>query len=277
VQTPGPGDRTDQGGPPEDPARAARREAARNFLAIGKAPDPKAVERGHSAFVSNCGFCHGTNATGGATGPDLVRSVLVLHDEGTGKEIGPVIRNGRPAKGMPAFPFSDAQVSDIAAFLQARHQAASNRMEYQIQNIVTGDSKAGAAYFSEHCANCHSPTGDLAHIAAKYDAVALQSRFLYPRTRESFGGPSGPVDPRQQKTADVKLSNGQTYSGTLNRIDDFSVSLTNSSGEHQSWLFDAEKGIQVTVHDPLKEHAELLPKYSNADMHNVLAYLETLK
>jgi mono/diheme cytochrome c family protein len=276
VQQPGPGDRKDNGAQQEDPARAGRREAVRNFLALGKAPDPQAVERGHSAFVSNCGFCHGTNARGGATGPDLVRSVLVLHDEGTGKEIGPVIRNGRPAKGMPSFNMTDAQIGDLGAFLLSRTQAAANRMEYQIQNIVTGDPKAGQAYFGEHCASCHSPTGDLAHIASKYDEVALQSRFLYPRAHESFGS-AEPVDPRQQRTVEVKLPNGKTYSGTLDRIDDFSVSLTNSAGEHQSWLFDAEPGIQVKVHDPLKEHAELLPKYSNADMHNMLAYLETLK
>src|SRR4051812_9624354 len=141
VQPPGPGDRTGNEGAKEDPARAAMREQARNFLAIGKPPDPQAVERGHSLFVSNCGFCHGTNARGGATGPDLVRSVLVLHDQGSGKEIGPVIHNGRPAKGMPGFPLTDAQISDISAYLLSRTQAAANRMEYQIQNIVTGDPK----------------------------------------------------------------------------------------------------------------------------------------
>ena len=38
-----------------------------------------------------------------------------------------------------------------------------------------------------------------------------------------------------------------------------------------------EHNIKVEVQDPLAEHVELLKKYTNADMHNILAYLETLK
>jgi mono/diheme cytochrome c family protein len=249
----------------------------RNFLAIGAAPDPEAVKRGQALFVSTCGFCHGSNATGGNTGPDLVRSVLVLHDQGTGKEIGPVIHNGRPGKGMPSFNLSDAQIKDIAAFLLSRTQAAANRGGYKIQNIVTGDAKEGEAYFNAHCASCHSATGDLAHIASKYDPVALQGRFLYPRTERWPGEPGPPPDPRGEKTVTVTLASGQTYNGKLERIDDFSVALSEPSGVYHSWLFDAEKGIHVEVHDPLAKHLELLKQYTNEDMHNILAYLETLK
>ena len=262
--------------PPPPDQNAAEKEAVRNFLAIGAPPDPEAVKRGQALFVSTCGFCHGSNAGGGATGPDLVRSVLVLHDQGTGKEIGSVIHNGRPGKGMPAFSLSDAQIKDIAAFLLSRTQAAANRMEYKILNVVTGDPKAGENYFAAHCANCHSPTGDLAHIAGKMDAAALQSRFLYPRTQQSFG-PGEPPDPRAQKTVTVTLASGQTFSGKLDRIDDFSVSLTDPAGEYHSWLYDSERGINVQVNNPLQGHIDLLKQYTNADMHNILAYLETLK
>jgi len=166
---------------PQAPATAPRQpninDAMRNFFGLGPPPDRAAVERGQQLFVTSCGFCHGTNATGGNSGPDLVRSVLVLHDEGTGSQIGPVILNGRPAKGMPKFPMTDAQVKDIAAFLLSRSQSAANRMTYKILNVVTGDPKAGEVYFSSHCSSCHSATGDLAHIAVKYDATTLQSRF----------------------------------------------------------------------------------------------------
>jgi small nuclear ribonucleoprotein (snRNP)-like protein len=89
--------------------------------------------------------------------------------------------------------------------------------------------------------------------------------------------PGPPPDPRAEKTVTVTLASGQTFTGKLERIDDFSVALTDPSGEYHSWLFDAEKGINVQVHDPLKEHAELLRQYTNADMHNILAYLETMK
>ena len=272
----GAGDRT--GGAPQNEKPSAEKQAseeARAFLAIGAAPDPAAVKRGQAVFVASCGFCHGSNAHGGNTGPDLVRSVIVLHDKGTAKEITPVIRNGRPGKGMPSFPnLTDAQIKDIAAFLLSRNQAAANRMDYKILNIVTGDPKLGEAYFAAHCASCHSATGDLAHIAGKYQPEKLQSRFLYPRNSDDSGGEG---DPHAEKTVTVTLASGQSFVGKLGHVDDFSVSLTDPSGVYHSWLFGAEPGIKVQVHDPLAEHAALLKQYSNADMHNILAYLETLK
>lgn len=255
----------------------AVREAIRNFLAIGAPPNPEAVKRGQAIFVSTCGFCHGPNATGGAQGPNLVRSTVVLHDQGTGKEIGPVVHNGRPGKGMPSFPnFTDAQIHDIAQFLLGRTQAAANRMEYSIQNIVTGSPQTGQAYFQAHCSTCHSAAGDLAHIATKYEPVALEGRFLYPGNSHEFGmGP--PPDPRAEKHVTVTLPSGATYSGVLAHLDDFSVALRESSGVYRSWVFDDVKGIKVEVQDPLAEHLKLLHQYSDADMHNILAYLETLK
>jgi mono/diheme cytochrome c family protein len=262
-----------------EPRRAnpAQEEALRNFFALGAPPDPAAVQRGQAIFVSTCGFCHGTSANGGQGGPTLVRSVVVLHDQGTGKEIGPVIHNGRPAKGMPAFPnLTDAQIHDIAAFLLSRTQAAANRMDYTIQNIVTGDPKAGETYFAAHCQSCHSPTEDLAHIASKYDSVALEGRFLYPVTSNYFGEGT-PPDPRALKKVTVTLPSGETYSGVLVRIDDFSVALREPSGVYHSWIYNDVKGLRVQVDDPLKGHVELLHQYTDADMHNILAYLETLK
>lgn len=263
-------------GKPAAPAEPNRGDMMRKFLGIGAAPDPAAVDRGQKLFVANCAFCHGSTANGGATGPDLVRSVVVLHDDGTGQQIGPVVLNGRPDKGMPKFNLTEAQIKDIAAFLLGRTQAAANRGTYQIQNIVTGDAKAGETYFSAHCSSCHSTSGDLAHIASKFDPVALQSRFLYPRDRRRRDA-EGPANPRTETTVKVTLASGQSYEGRLERIDDFSVALVEPSGEYHSWLFDAEKGIKVDVHNPLQAHADMLPQYTNADMHNILAYLETLK
>jgi cytochrome c oxidase cbb3-type subunit 3 len=244
------------------------RPARPNFFGLAPAPDPLAVQRGQQSFVANCGFCHGSTAKGGNNGPDLVRSVLVLDDEGSGTLVGPVILEGRPSKGMPKFAMTGGQIKDIAAFLLSLSHAAVNRGEYKILNVVTGYPKAGMAYFKAHCSACHSPTGDLAHIAAKYEPPALQARFLYPKARLSA---------RAQITAKVTLRSGQSFSGILSSIDDFSVALVDASGQYRSWLLDEESGIKVALNDPLAGHEQLLKSYTDADMHNVVAYLETLR
>src|SRR5579871_3129765 len=220
------------------------REIIRTAMGIGAPPNPEAASRGQKTFVATCGFCHGTNATGGAQGPNLVRSTMVLHDQGTGKEIGPVIHNGRPDKGMPGFAnLGDDQVHDIAQFLLGRTQAAANRMEYTIQNIVTGDQSAGQAYFQAHCAACHSPSGDLAHIANRFDPVALEGRFLYPANNPYGMGP--PPDPRTQKHVTVTLPSGIRYSGVLVHIDDFGVALRDNASAYRSWVYDDVPGLRV--------------------------------
>lgn len=242
-----------------------------NMLISRAVPDEAAVERGQKIFVGNCGFCHGTTAQGGDTGPDLVRSPLALDDE-RGDKIGPVLEQGRPSKGMPAFHLPPDQVQDIAAFLRSRQQAAIDRNAYTILNVVTGDRDKGREYFNGagRCHSCHSPTGDLAGVAKKYDAVTLQSRFLYPRP------PQGQRDvhsPRTQVT--VTTAAGQSFAGTLEFMDDFNVALRDTSGDYHAFTRDAH--LKVEIRDPLAAHAELLKKYSDADMHNLLAYLETMK
>jgi cytochrome c oxidase cbb3-type subunit 3 len=239
-----------------------------NMLISRAVPDPAAVERGQKIFSANCGFCHGSNAQGGDTGPDLVRSPLALDDE-RGDKIAPVILQGRANKGMPAFHLPAEQIQDIAAFLRSRQQAAIDRNAYTILNVVTGDAQKGREYFNGegHCSTCHSPKGDLAGVGKKYDAVALQSRFLYPRAR--------PGDSQTQPEVTIQLPSGKSFSGSLEYLDDFDVALRDSAGEYHSFARDAH--LKLEVRDPLAAHAELLKKYSDADMHNILAYLVTLK
>jgi cytochrome c oxidase cbb3-type subunit 3 len=238
-----------------------RLQRGRDFLGLAPPADPAAAARGEKLFVANCGFCHGNNAKG-AEGPDLLRSSVVLHDE-KGKLIAPVVLAGRPARGMPAFAsMSQAQIFDIAEFLHSRVEAAVNRYGYQIQNVVTGDAAAGLAYFSHSCSQCHAAAEDLAHIGSKFEAVALQARFLYPD--ESV---------KKQK-ARIISADGKTFSGVVKRIDDFDVAIFDEAGVYHSW---PREKVKVEMEDPLRAHRELLAHYSDADMHNLLAYLVTLK
>jgi cytochrome c oxidase cbb3-type subunit 3 len=226
-------------------------------------PDP-AIERGHKQFEQACGFCHGPDATG-ARGPDLVRSPLVAHDV-KGDLVGTVIHQGRPDKGMPAMPLTDEQVSDIAAFLHARATEAlrSNGVPrgYPAEKLLTGNADAGKVFFNGAggCHQCHSPAGDLAKIAGKYSPVDLEAHMLYPEGRHT--------------TAVVTLPSGKQIKGPLVHADDFVVSLQDTSGWYRSFSRDA---VKVELQDPLAAHRELLGKLTQADVHNLFAYLETLK
>ena len=173
--------------------------------------DPASVARGKTTFVSTCGFCHGSNATGGEKGPDLLRSVLVLDDEG-GKNIATVVLKGRPEKGMPRFPLTPAQITDIANFLHNSIESTKDRDNYKILNIVTGDPKAGEAYFNGkgRCNSCHSVTGDLKGVASKYEPVTLQGKFLQPNFTWTEGTPPQTVT---AISVTVTLPSGESYTG----------------------------------------------------------------
>jgi len=215
-------------------------------------------------YAANCAFCHGANARG-AEAPNLLRSPLVLHDE-KGELIAPAIAKGWPDKGMPAFPnIAASQSQDIAQFLHLQVELVANRGIYKRLNVLTGDAKAGEAYFNGAggCKTCHSTTGDLAHVASKYPQPdQLQNRFVWP------GGQAA-----SQKVT-VTLPSGQTVSGTLKRIDDINISMYDASGAFHSW---PREGLKVEMEDRLAEHRQLLDKYTDADMHNLTAYLATLK
>lgn len=230
-------------------------------------PDPQAVERGRRAFVSACGFCHGDDATGNR-GPDLVRSPLVNHDD-HGNLIGPVIKNGRPDKGMPAFPMSDSQVADIVAFLHGQVLAALHSAhvsgDYPLEKLLTGNAAAGKQYFfgAGGCSACHSPTADLAGVAKRLKPIDLQSKMIYPGHRGE-----------QQGTVTVLLPSGKRIEGRLAHLDEFSVALWNSAGWYQSW---PRSEVKVTLHDPLEGHKKVMETITNTEMHNLFAYLETLQ
>ncbi|MBZ5696383.1 MAG: cytochrome c [Acidobacteriia bacterium] len=242
----------------QPPARAGASEAAAQAAA---------AERGRALFKQNCAACHADDATGGR-GPDLIRSSLVRHDKG-GDLIGPVVTGGRADKGMPPFPLADSQVADLVAFVQAQITLFDLHTRFgpypndiPAERLATGTVEAGKAYFEGPggCTKCHSVTGDLAGIAKKYNPPDLEVRFLYPS-----GSPT---------TAVVTLPSGKKFEGTLLLNDGFYVAINGKDGWYHSWPRSA---VKVEVTDPLAAHAELLQKYTDADMHNLFTYLVTLK
>ena len=272
----------DQAAEKQKAANAQQKDAAKKDdsadaleALLGPKIDKEAAERGRKTFVPTCGFCHGNDAHG-KSGPDLVRSSLVLHDN-AGDAIGPVIRNGRLDRGMPAFAaLTTEQIADISTFLHSRAADVSNRFAYKIGDVITGDAQRGAAFFNGdgHCASCHSSTGDLAHVASKYDAAELQRRMLYPAPNliDVFMGKA--VTPPEPPKVTVHLANGEQVSGTLDHLDEFTVSLHDASGWPRSF---SRESVTIDVQDLRAAHESLLPKYTDEQMHDVLAFLETLK
>lgn len=231
------------------------------------AEDPAAVQRGAALFKSSCGFCHGADATGGR-GPDLVRSPILVHDD-HGTLLEPVIRNGRPDKGMPSFAtMKDDQIADIVAFLHHQFSAARHSShvpgDYPLAKLLTGNAQAGKAFFdgAGNCSSCHSVTKDLAGIAKKYSPIDLQQNMLYPQVKNLH------------KTAVVTLRDGTRFEGTVLHQDEFGIGIICQDGWYRSWPTEA---VTIAVRDPLQTHRDLMSKYTEADVHNLFAYLETLK
>lgn len=167
---------------------------------------------------------------------------------------------------MPAFQLADEQIRQIAAFLHQQAKLASTvasriPSEYPLQQLLVGNAEAGKAYFNGagRCAQCHSPTGDLAHIASKYKPIDLQGRIVFPDGAKS--------------TATVVDQAGRLYSGEVLYNDEFFVTLM-SEGEPRTW---DKRLAKVTIKDPLAAHVALLTQYTDQDIHDLFAYLELFK
>jgi cytochrome c oxidase cbb3-type subunit III len=250
--------------------------------ALSPVTDQAAIERGKALHVEHCGFCHGANARGGSGGPDLTRSVLVQEDEG-GKQLGAFLGVGRPDRGMPKFDMPAPQVADLAAFLHSAIYLNSNRRLYKILDILVGDPKAGQAYFNGagRCSTCHSPTGDLKGVGAKYEPATLQGRLLMPRGRPGGGRGGPPAGPLYMEPTAIKvtvtLPSGESASGGLVRLTDFDVTLYDgAAGRIRSFLRNGDVP-KVVVTDPLQAHLDHLSTWTDTEMHNMTAYLASLK
>jgi cytochrome c oxidase cbb3-type subunit 3 len=227
------------------------------------------IQQGERRFSSECGFCHGRDAAGGETGPDLTRSDLVAKDV-RGDRIGPVLRSGRAAEGMPAFNLKESDVAAIVAFIHDQKTKAEalggGRRSVEAADLATGDASAGRAYFNGAggCSGCHSETGDLHGVASRYKGLSLLQRMLYP---------SGRPEPAMPKVTITRAS-GEPIVAQLASEDEFTIVVLDPSGARKTYKKDE---VKFKIDDPKSAHFDQLGKYTDRDMHNVFAYLDTLK
>jgi cytochrome c oxidase cbb3-type subunit 3 len=247
--------------------------------------DPVLIERGKGLYTINCSACHGPDLRGGATGgPNLLRSAVVLNDQ-SGELILPIVRGARAERGMPALPLGDDDVKAVAEFIHsivatARNQGAPPATEAPPPNALVGDASAGEKYFSAKCSSCHQPTGDLQGFGSRFpEAKALQNGWVAGGgggRSSGRGGPQAAAPNRRTVTVTVTQPSGEKSQGRLVRIDNFIVTLEESDGSIRSFRRDGDRP-KVEINDPMEGHRALLLVLTDKDMHDVTAYLATLK
>jgi mono/diheme cytochrome c family protein len=236
--------------------------------------DVVAADRGRALYGVECITCHGSAARGTEAAPSLIRSIVVLNDR-YGSLLGPFFKKGHPMQsGRPSAELSRPEAVDLMHFLRQRiNDTLRGSAVFTVGDVVVGNAAAGKAWFdgAGGCATCHSPTGDLSGLATRIPApVDVQQRMLFPLRRTGKGGEATRTD----VTVTVTQPSG-TVTGVLVQEDDFFVTLRDHSGILR--VIRQGAGVTVDTNDPLRAHRELLDRITDANMHDVVAYLVTLR
>ena len=251
--------------------------------------DPAVIARGRALYGVHCTACHGADLRGGDQGgPNLLRSQIILTIN-NGENIVPVIRDGRQgAVGtMPAFsPARERHARDCRVHPQrdgpgrTSGPAARTGDAGRIERARRRRRRRDSVYFARVCSRCHSPTGDLQGIADARGRRRVRCRtcgFRAASADAAVGGGGGRGDAEAAASQVTVTAPGSApVTGRLVRIDDFVVTLLQDDGVRRT--FRREGAVpKVEINDPLEPHRRLVLELTDRDMHNVTAYLATLK
>jgi cytochrome c oxidase cbb3-type subunit 3 len=244
------------------------------------------LARGKGIYESNCAACHGVDLRGGQQGgPNLLRSQTVLSDK-EGELVAPIVQGGRPnppagAPPMPAFPFPPDDIKAVAEYLHSVLGRAGNQGRppegdmVPPEKVLVGDASAGQAVFGARCAACHSVTGDLRAVASRVpDPRELQNLWVAGGAGGGRGGRGGA--PTRPVTVTVTPVSGPRIEGRLVRIDDFIVTLVQADDSRRTFIRNGSDP-KIELRDPADAHRKLVPTLTDTEMHNVTAYLWTIR
>jgi cytochrome c oxidase cbb3-type subunit 3 len=246
--------------------------------------DPAQIARGKTIYGISCTSCHGADLRGGDLGgPNLLRSQVALSDR-DGELILPIIQGSRQNAGMPAVSMSPDDAHAVATYVRSVLETIGTQGKppaagQEAPSVLVGNASEGQAYFAAKCSNCHSATGDLQGIATRIaDPKALQNTWVSGGgggRRGGRGAAQASADARTVTVA-VTLPSGERTEGRLVLIDDFLVTVGLADGTMRTFRRDGDVP-KVEVRDPLKAHRDLLSTYTDKAMHDLTAYLVTLK
>jgi len=290
AQQGGGGGRGGAGGPDQGRGGAPAPAQTPAVRQIPRSPvvDQAAHDRGRALWASHCIDCHGSQARGSDTGPNIIRTKTVNFDrmaEQAGSVLGPFLKAGHPTQSKkPSASFTDEEVVSLANFLRQRvNDTMRGAAVFTVGDIVIGDPKAGDAYFNGEggCATCHNATtGSLSGVATRIpEPVDLQQRMLFPggggRGRGRGAPPAGAAPDRNAITVTIAPASGPPLSGVLVEESDFYIALRDADGTIRT--VRRTPGMKVVKTNPLQAHIDLLDRISDKQIHDLVAYLETLK
>jgi cytochrome c oxidase cbb3-type subunit 3 len=261
-----------------------------NPVARNPVVDPAAHDRGRDLWAKQCIDCHGPQARGSDKGPNIIRSTVVNFDRSSvtpGSALGPFLKKGHPTQsGTPSSSFTDDQIVALAHFLRQRvNDTMRGSPLFVPGDVLTGDAKAGEAFFNGEggCSTCHTAASrSLAGIRSRVSStVDLQQRMLFPGGGRGRGGrgrgaapPAAAPNPNAI-TVTITPASGAPLSGVLVDQDSFFVTLRDATGAVKT--VRRAPGMKVVTTNPLQAHIDLLDRLTDKNIHDLVAYLETLK
>jgi len=271
---------------------------------IARSPvvDQAAHDRGRALWASHCIDCHGSQARGSDTGPNIIRTKTVNFDRTSaepGSALGPFLKAGHQTQSQkPSASFTAAEVVDLAQFLRQKvNDTMRGSPLFTAGDVLVGNAKAGETYFKGDggCATCHNPTSrNLAGVATRIpEPVDLQQRMLFPggggrgrggRGARAGGPPAGAAAPAAPgppqpapvvTTTTITRPSGAPLVGVVIEESDFYISLRDAEGTVH--VVRRTPALKITRNNPLQAHIDLLDRISDTQIHDLVAYLETMK